>query len=250
MSSLVLVPCLLGSARLYAQIPALWRLGPVTLAEHRSHDTMSAISSALLTVAPPRFALVGHSMGGYIAFEVLRQAPHRVTRLVLLNTTARPDTEQQTHRRHEHISLAEAGRFDEVIEILYRRWVPPARHRDRELRRAVAEMAADIGPAVFVGQQRAIMSRFDSRPQLPAIACPTLVMTGADDRQTTPDHAAEIAASVPDADLAVLPGCGHLSTLERPDTVTTIMADWLADRAAGPRSRTQHRQRDPEASQP
>lgn len=234
---IVLVPCLLGSAQLYAhQIPALWRLGPVTIAEHRSHDTMSAISSALLTVAPPRFTLVGHSMGGYVAFEVLRQARHRVLRLVLLNTTARPDTEQQTHRRHEQISLTEAGHFDEVVENLYRRWTPPARHRDPELRRAVAEMAADVGPAGFVRQQRAIMSRADSRPQLPAITCPTLVMTGADDHQTTPDHAAEIAESVPDSDLAVVPGCGHLSTLEQPDTVTTIMANWLADRA-GPRSR-------------
>src|SRR5437868_11399894 len=124
---IVLVPCLLGSARLYAhQIPALWRLGPVTIAEHHSHDTMSAIASALLAAAPPHFALVGHSMGGYVAVEVLRQAPDRAVRLVLLNTTARPDAEWQTRRRHEHIALAEAGRFDELVDVLSRLWIPPA----------------------------------------------------------------------------------------------------------------------------
>jgi pimeloyl-ACP methyl ester carboxylesterase len=231
---IVLVPCLLGSARLYThQIPALWRLGPVTIAEHHRHDTMSAIASALLADAPPHFALVGHSMGGYVAFEALRQAPDRVVRLVLLNTTARPDTEQQTRRRHEHIALAETGRFEELVDILFRLWTPPARRGDSQLRYAVAEMAADIGPAGFVRQQRAVMSRPDSRPALPAIECPTLVVSGADDSQTTPGHAMEIAEAVPAADLALIPRCGHLSTLERPDTVTGIVTDWLAEGTAG-----------------
>jgi pimeloyl-ACP methyl ester carboxylesterase len=89
---IVLVPGLLVTARLYAeQIPALWRLGPVTVADHTRDDSMTAIARRILADAPPRFALAGQSMGGYVAFEIVRQAPERVARLALLSTSARLD---------------------------------------------------------------------------------------------------------------------------------------------------------------
>ncbi|MEU7876008.1 hypothetical protein [Dactylosporangium sp. NPDC049140] len=151
-------------------------------------------------------------MGGYVAFELLRQASDRVVRLVLLSTTPRPDTEQQTRRRHGHIALAEAGRFNDLIDVLVRLWTPPRTPR----RPAAAPGGRRDGrrrrPAGFVRQQQAIMSRPDSRPELPVIACPTLVVTGVDDGQTTPEHATEIAEAVPGADLALVPDCGHLSS--------------------------------------
>jgi pimeloyl-ACP methyl ester carboxylesterase len=89
----VLVPGLLASIRLYGeQLPVLWRLGPVTIADHTPDASMAAIASRILAAGPPSFALVGLSMGGYIAFEILRQAPDRMARLALLDTTGRPDT--------------------------------------------------------------------------------------------------------------------------------------------------------------
>src|ERR1700716_3779957 len=90
---ILLIPGLLCSPRLYAdQVPQLWRLGPVTIADHTRDDSMSAIARRILAAAPPRFALVGHSMGGYIALEIMRQAPARVARLALLDTAAHADT--------------------------------------------------------------------------------------------------------------------------------------------------------------
>src|SRR5579862_9371744 len=83
----VLVAGLNCSARLYAdQIPVLWQFGPVTVADHRRDDSIAAIARRLLAAAPPRFAVAGLSMGGYIAFEVMRQAPGRVAKLALLDT--------------------------------------------------------------------------------------------------------------------------------------------------------------------
>jgi pimeloyl-ACP methyl ester carboxylesterase len=183
---IVLVPGLLTSARLYGeQIPALWYYGPVTVADHTRDDRMTSIAGRILATAPPRFALVGLSMGGYLAFEMLRQAPDRAARLALLDTTARPDTPQQTERRHALIALAQSGRLAEVADQLFPLLISPARHGDPDLRRLVRLMADETGPEAFIRQQKAIMTRPDSRPGLTEIGCPTLVLVG-DGRRVNP----------------------------------------------------------------
>jgi pimeloyl-ACP methyl ester carboxylesterase len=225
----VLVPSLLGSPRLYAeQIPALWRFGPVTVASHFHDESMAAIAERIVSAAPPRFALAGLSMGGYVAFEIMRQAGHRVTRLALLNTAARSDTPEQTRRRRDQISRTRAGHFGEVVGDLYRLWVRDAIRGNRALRQVIHQMADDTGPGAFVRQQIAIMHRPDSRTDLAAIECPTLVMAGASDEITTPEQAAEMADRIPGARLVVVPDCGHLSTLEQPTAVTQILLSWLS----------------------
>jgi pimeloyl-ACP methyl ester carboxylesterase len=224
----VLVPSLLGSPRLYAeQLPALWRFGPVTVASHQHDGTLGAIAERILASAPPRFALVGLSMGGYVAFEIMRRAADRVDRLALLDTTARPDTAEQSRRRRQQMALANAGLFREVVDTLFPLWISPARHSDEALRRVVRQMADEIGPDAFARQQWAILNRPDSRPDLAAIGCPTLALAGADDGLTTPEHASEIADGVRDGRLVVVPECGHLSTLEQPEAVTAALVEWL-----------------------
>jgi pimeloyl-ACP methyl ester carboxylesterase len=219
---------MLCSPRLYAeQLPALWRFGPVSVASHHHDDTLAITAGRILATAPPQFALVGLSMGGYLAFEIMRQAGHRVMRMALLNTTARPDTTEATQRRRDHIALAQDGRFAEVVDILYRRWVPAARHGDLALRQVTRQMADETGPEAFVRQQLAIMKRPDSRADLAAVGCPALVVAGASDGATTPYHAAEIADHIPQARLVVIPECGHLSTLEQPAAVTQALVSWL-----------------------
>lgn len=225
----VLVPGLLCTPMLYAaQIPALWRLGPVTVADHTRDETMPAIAQRILSCAPPRFALIGLSMGGYVAFEILRQAPNRIAKLVLLDTTARPDAPEQTEQRERQIEMARAGRFDGIAQLLFPRFVAAGRHDDRALQALVRTMAEDTGAAAFIRQQIAIMHRPDSRPGLGAITCPTLVVVGADDVLTPPDRAAEIGASIAGARVLVVPDCGHLSTLEQPAAVTDALVAFLS----------------------
>jgi len=225
---ILLVPSLNGSARLYApQIPELWRLGPVTVADHTRDDSMAAIARRILAQTPPQFALIGLSMGGYVAFEVLRQAPERIAKLALLDTTARPDAPEQTEARKRQIEMARQGRFDGIAQLLFPRFVAAARHNDRALQSIVRTMADDTGAEAFIRQQTAIMNRVDSLPGLGAIACPTLVIVGADDTLTPPDRAAEMAARIPSARSVVVPSCGHLSTLEQPQAVTDALVEFL-----------------------
>jgi pimeloyl-ACP methyl ester carboxylesterase len=226
---IVLIPGLLCSPRLYTeQLPALWRFGAVTVADHTRDDSVAGIARRLLAAAPPRFALAGLSMGGYTAFEVMRQAPDRVTRLALLDTSARADTPEQTERRRGQIALAQQGRLSDVLEPLFVSWVHRTRRNDDGLRRIVRRMAEqDSGPETFVRQQTAIMTRPDSRPGLHSIRCPTLVLVGDGDESTPPDRAVEIANGIPGARLVTVPECGHLSTLERPEDVTQALVEWL-----------------------
>ena len=225
---IVLVPGLLCSARLYAQqIPRLWQIAPVMVADHRRDDTIAAIAARILANAPPRFALAGLSMGGYIAFVVAQQAPERVQKLALLDTSARPETPRQTERRLEQIALAESGRLAEVAELLFPLFVHRDRHGDEALKRVVRTMAEETGPEAFVRQQRAIMARPDLRPHLASIRCPTLVLVGDGDELTPPPLSEEIAAGIAGSRLVVVPDCGHLSTLERPDAVNRALVEWM-----------------------
>lgn len=225
---LVLVPGLNCTGELYAP---QWRdLGvgrAVMVADHRQDESLAAIVGRMLAVAPPRFALAGLSMGGYIAFEVMRQAPERVTRLALLDTSAKPATPETNALRQDMIDLASSGPFDKVVAMLWMRLVAPARREDQALREVVRRMATETGPDGFIRQQRAIMGRPDSRPGLGAIRVPTLVLVGAEDILTPPAEAEEIAGGIPGSRLVIVPGAGHLATLEAPDIVTAAMRDWL-----------------------
>jgi pimeloyl-ACP methyl ester carboxylesterase len=226
---IVLIPGLLASARLYReQLPTLWRFGPITVADHTRHDSVPAIARSILATAPPRFALAGLSMGGYVAFEIVRQAPERVERLALLDTSAQPDTPELTERRRAQIALAQRGHLGEVVEQQFEILLHPDRQHDESLRAIVRLMAQETGAEVFVRQQTAIIGRPDSRPDLAAIRCPTLVLVGDSDALTPPDLAVEIAEGIDGARLVVVPQSGHLTTLERPDAATRALVEWLA----------------------
>jgi pimeloyl-ACP methyl ester carboxylesterase/ribosomal protein S18 acetylase RimI-like enzyme len=226
---ILLVPGMLTSPRLFErQLPALWRLGPVTIADHTRDDTVAGIAGRILADAPPRFALAGLSMGGYVALEILRQAPERVARLALLDTSARPDTPEQTQRRLGQIELARGGRFGEIADQQFPLLVHRSRHGDAAARELVRLMADETGPEAFIRQQRAIMGRPDSRPGLAAIGCPTLVLVGDGDQLTPPAWSEEMAAGIPGARLVVVAGAGHLSTLDQPERVTEALVAWAS----------------------
>lgn len=226
---LVLIPGLTCTAELYAPQWRVLGVGrQVLVAEHRLDDSLGAIVERMLALAPPRFALCGLSMGGYLAFEVMRRAPGRVSRLALLDSSAKPPTPESNKLRVEMIKLAETGQFERVMAMMWQRLVAPARREDAPLRDIVRRMALETGPEAFVRQQKAIMGRPDSRADFGAIRIPTLVLVGSEDILTPVAESEEIASGIAGAKLLVIPGCGHLSTLESPDSVTAALADWLS----------------------
>ena len=225
---ILLVPGLVSSPRIYAPVvPALWRFGSVMVANHIRDENMGAIARRILAEAPPRFALAGHSMGGYIAFEIMRQAPERVAKLALLNTQARPDTPEAGERRLALIARARAGGLHDVIDELLPVLVHPSRADDPALRSLFHDMAEDVRAEGFINNQTASMARADSRPTMATIGCPTLVLSGDQDMLIPNALSKEMADGIAGAKLVIIPDCGHCPQPERPEATIAALVEWL-----------------------
>lgn len=230
MTPYLLVPGLNCDARVFAGIAStLWSYGPVTIANHQEGGTIEQITRRILADAPPRFSLLGFSMGGYVALEILRQAPDRVLKLALLDTSARPDSEESTTNRRRLIALARKGKFLEAVDQAFPRSVHPNHVDDSGLYSIHRAMSEANGPTVFEQQQEAIISRPDSRPLLASIKVPTLIVVGEGDQITPPDVARELHAGIAGSTLAVIPQAGHMALLEQPDMVHAALKEWAAE---------------------
>lgn len=227
-TDLLLIPGLLCTATLYApQLRALAPHARMAVANHTTADSIPAIAATILATAPKNFALCGLSMGGYLAFEIMRQAPERVTRLALLDTSAKADSPERTQFRRAQVARAEAEGLGPVAQSLLPQWVHPRRLADPDLVFKIADMARNTGVTHFARQQSAIAGRFDSRQGLAAIKVPTLVLVGREDAATPVTDAEEIARGIAGSRLVIVEDCGHLSTLEKPEAVSTALLVWL-----------------------
>lgn len=226
---IVFVPGLLCTGGLFAsQLAALSPHHACSVADHTTADTLPLIARHILDLAPPKFALAGLSMGGYIAFEMLRQAPQRVTRLALLDSNARADRPDQVKTRHILMGAARSIGVRSVQGMLLRLLIHPDRLADRALTDQILLMADGIGVNAFIRQQLAILGRPDNRPFLAEIKCPTVIIVGQQDALTPVKVAEEMHAAIAGSRLEVIPECGHLATMEAPEAVSAILARWLA----------------------
>jgi len=225
---LILCPGLLNDAALWAhQTAHLTDLADASVADLTKGETIADLAEQVLAKAPARFALAGLSMGGYVAFEIMRRAPERVAKVAFLNTSARPDTEDSKARRLQMIDIAGKGGFDKLPNQILSGQLHPASYENAVIRETALGMAGRVGAEGFIRQQTAIMSRIDSRPSLKDIRCPTLVIGGAQDSLTTPEIMAEIADGIPGAGFTLIEQAGHLTPLEQPAAVTALLRLWL-----------------------
>jgi pimeloyl-ACP methyl ester carboxylesterase len=225
---LVLLPGLLLDAELWRhQIADLADLATPIVGDLTRHDSIAAMATAMLAEMPDSFSLAGLSMGGYVAQEIMRQAPHRVLRVALLDTNARADTDEQRARRHGLLELAGMGHFKGVTPRLLPQLLHPAHLADPALTEPVMAMAERVGPEAFLRQQTAIMGRRDGRADLARIACPALVLCGKQDLLTPPELHEEMAAAIPGATLVTIEQCAHLSPIEQPAQVNAALRRWL-----------------------
>lgn len=227
--TLVLLPGLLNDAALYEhQREGLADLvDEILIPDLTRSDDMADLAQQVLDEAPERFALAGLSMGGYVAQEILRQAPERIERLALMDTSAREDSAEQRRRRTGLIELSEKGRFKGVTPRLLPMLIHQSRLEDKPLVDTIFAMAARIGQGGFVRQQRAILSRHDSRELLKTVRVPTLIMVGDSDQLTPPHLAEEMAELIPHAELIMVKDCGHLPVIEHPELATEALRGWL-----------------------
>ena len=225
---LVLLPGLLCDSALWQhQIDDLKDFCDITVMDLTRDDSIPALAERVLDEAPSSFALAGLSMGGYVAFEILRQAPERVDRLALVDTNARPDSEEQSLNRRRLLRLAEIGTFKGVTPRLLPNLVHPSRLEDPNVAGVVMEMAERVGQDAFVRQQTAVMNRSDSRPDLDAIRVPTLVLAGREDLLSPVACQEEMMKHLPFGTLIYAEVCGHLAPLERPEVVNAAFRTWL-----------------------
>ena len=225
---LVLIPGLLNTGRVFAaQISGLADVADCMTTEPWHHDSIGAMAEAALATAPPTFALAGFSMGGYIAFEIVRRAPQRVSRLALIDTQATPDSPESSARRRGLLEQTRIGRFHGVQRSLLPQLVHRRHVNDASITQPLFDMAAEIGAEGFVREQTAIMGRADNRPLLVEIEVPTVVIVGRQDQVTPLPRSEEMAADIANAQLAVIEECGHMAPLEKPAEVTAVLRSWL-----------------------
>jgi len=240
--ALLLLPGLVCDQTVWQQqIDALRDLADCTCAGYGSLDSLPAMAEAVLQTAPERFSIVGHSMGGRIALEVYRLAPHRVARIAFLDTGYLPlppgaTGEEETRKRGELVELAKS----QGMRAMLRQWLPPMidsrRINDRALVNSITEMMSRKTPDIFAAQVRALLARPDASAVLEQIRCPVLVLTGREDSWATPAQHAAMAAKIAAARIAgsqlvIVPDCGHMSMMERPAEVSAALRAWLAQPA-------------------
>ena len=222
------LPGLLEDADAFsALIEGLAGRAACVVADLTRSDTIADLARDALAQAPAGpIALAGHSMGGYVALELTRQAPQRIARLALLNTNARPDGAEATENRRRLMALAERD-FPAVIATLLARQMTPGHLQDPDLTGLVDSMAMAVGKEAFRRQQEAIIRRIDSRPHLRDIRCPTAVIAARDDQIMPLELLQELADAIPGARLTVIEDCGHMSSIEQPGKVLEALVEWL-----------------------
>ena len=228
-ATVLFLPGLLEDADAFRE--QVHRIGPrakCIVADLTRSDTIARLASDALAQLPDeRFALAGHSMGGYVALEMLRQAPQRVERLALLNTHARPDSAESTENRRRLMALAEKD-FPAVIAALMPRLTLPEHQKDDlGIVGTITGMALAVGKEAFLRQERAIIGRIDSRPHLKDIRCKTMVLAARDDQLMPVEILEELARGIPGAELALVERCGHMASLEQPRVVGDLLLRWL-----------------------
>ena len=218
----------LTDERLYAsQLAALRADYECSVFAFRDHDSLGAMAEELLAGMPARFSLIGLSLGGYLAFEIVRRQMERLERLVLMDTTAIADHPAKIAGRMKDIAKVREGGIEALIPELPARWLHPAHVQRVELTSLMSSMARSIGARGQFNQQTAMLARPDSHADLERVRVPTLLVCGREDPVTpVPDHEA-MAARIPAARLEIIENCGHLSTIEQPEIVSRVLSGWL-----------------------
>jgi pimeloyl-ACP methyl ester carboxylesterase len=232
LTPIVLLPGLVCDEAVWAHARAAFETrAPVSVPDYGLLDSLEAMAEKVLREAPPRFALAGHSMGGRVALEVIRRAPERVSALALMDTGVQPlasgePGEREAAGRHGLLAVAR----EEGMAAMASRWVQgmvwPSRLTDSVLIQAVVDMFARRSAEMFAAQIRALLARPGARELLGRIRCPTLVLCGEQDSWAPAQRHREMAALIPEAKLVLVPECGHMCTMERPEAVTGALLDW------------------------
>ena len=221
--ALVLIPGLGSDAAVWRRtIAALGDEARCLVGDTLSDDTLSGMAARILDQAPRSFGLAGVSMGGMVAMEMMRLAPRRVTRLALVDTVARPDAwTRKVYRRVANLVVGASRDFRPLAQRTLGSLVHPSASAD--VREALLEMSVRVGSKAYIRQNRAVAARGDLRAILRSVDVPTAVIVGREDRMTPVELSREIHALTPGSTLHVIPDCGHLPPIEKPEAMAALL---------------------------
>jgi pimeloyl-ACP methyl ester carboxylesterase len=228
--ALLLIPGMMCDERLWRHQSAAMesRCSEIKIADVSTGDTIEQIAASILKSAPERFSLAGFSMGGIVALEIMRQVPGRVSRLALLDTTARNETLEQQAPRLAQMELVREG---QLRELMFKELVPSylgkAQQDDTFLRWEILNMALLNGQDVFLRQCTALNTRMDYRETLSSIRCPSLVLCGREEKICPVWMHEEMAKAISGSELVIIENAGHFAPMEAPEDTTAAMLEWL-----------------------
>ena len=231
--ALVLIPGLGSDAAVWRRtIAALGDEARCLVGDTLSDDTLSGMAARILDQAPRSFGLAGVSMGGMVAMEMMRLAPRRVTRLALVDTVARPDAwTRKVYRRVANLVVGASRDFRPLAQRTLGSLVHPSASAD--VREALLEMSVRVGSKAYIRQNRAVAARGDLRAILRSVDVPTAVIVGREDRMTPVELSQEIHALTPGSTLHVIPDCGHLPPIEKPEAMAALLKALLGRPVTG-----------------
>ncbi|HEX4045010.1 MAG TPA: alpha/beta hydrolase [Gammaproteobacteria bacterium] len=221
-TTIILIPGLLCDAAVWQyQQPTLETIAPVIITNIHDANTPTKMVAAILKNAPTKFALIGHSMGGWIALEIMRKYSERVTHLCLLNTTAKLDSPEKAAAREHLIALAKQGQYDLLIEKLLKAFLYQQCYKE-EIKAMLIRNIDNV-----IKQEHAMQQRTDCVPILKHITCPTLIIHSKQDAIFDETHATLLNQKISHSTFHVLNHCGHMSPIEAREKVTTLLGNFL-----------------------
>ena len=225
--NLVLIPGLVCDEQVWRhQAEFLSDIAEIIIPPVVKSTTMFGLAEEVLAISAETFAVAGFSMGGYVAMEMYRQAPERISRLALLDTTARDDTKIKAEARINAIQACEDGKFENIIDGMISILLHPE-HQQAPLSEFVPRMAGRVGSEAFVRRHRAMQSRQDSRDLISSCNIPVRAICGRQDAMCSVEEHEEMANLAKYGRLSVIEECGHMTILERPHAATALLRDWL-----------------------
>ena len=228
MRPLVMIPGMMCDERIFApQIEALLAEVSVHIADISKHDNISDLAADVLSHAPPKFSLAGHSMGGIVAMEICSQAPERVEKLVLIDTNPKSELEEVKAKREPQISDALSGKLINVIRDEMKPNYLASNENQDIILNVCMEMALSLGPKVFINQSRALQGRSDQQNNLKVLDMPVLIMCGSEDKLCSIEKHELMHNMISNSKLEVIKNAGHLPTLEQPAKTTEVLKTWL-----------------------
>ena len=228
MTPVVMIPGMMCDERIFAhQIEELSTDTDIYIADISKYSSIQELASDVLEISPPKFFLVGHSMGGIVAMEMCSQEPDRIEKLVIMDSNHKSELEETKFKREPQIRDVISGNLAQVMKEEMKPNYLADSYKQKDILNTCMEMALTLGPEVFVRQSRALQSRDDQQSTLMELDIPVLIMCGSEDKLCSLEKHELMHNIINDSKLEVIKNAGHLPTLEQPTKTTEVLKTWL-----------------------